>query len=151
MVLTKRPQRMYEWLDGAMPRSNIWIGVSVENQVELEKRLPYLINTPAAVRFVSFEPLLGRVSLQQHDYGSLIHWIIAGGESGPAARRMDPGWVWSLREQCRIAEVPFFFKQWGDYKPVVSEIWSFWNAGYDANEKKGGRVLYGHKLDEYPI
>lgn len=96
------------------PLPNLWVGTSVEN-AEQKHRIDELRAVPAAVRFLSCEPLLG-------DLGSVdltgIHWVIAGGESGAKARPMHPDWVWSLRDQCKAAGVPFFFKQWGEWKPI---------------------------------
>jgi protein gp37 len=123
---------------------NVWYGVTVCAPDELSK-LDDLRETPAAVRFVSFEPLLadmGQVDL------SGIDWVICGGESGPGARPMHPDWVRSLRDQCAAASVPFFFKQWGDHpwpwcKTMVT-------AGWDVNAKKGGRVLDGREWNQYP-
>jgi protein gp37 len=107
----------------AWPLPNVWIGVSVENQRWADIRIPHLLRTPAALRFLSCEPLLGRVDLQGGldwhlagtgaDGASGIGWVIAGGESGPGARLMDPGWARLLRDQCAVADVPFFFKQAG--------------------------------------
>jgi protein gp37 len=93
------------------PLPNVWLGVSAEDQPNADVRLSDLLATPAAVRFLSAEPLLGPiVGIQGLD------WVIAGGESGPHARPMHPAWARSLRDQCAAAGVPFFFKQWGEWK-----------------------------------
>lgn len=149
-ILTKRPERMLEfwrWFEAQglaesfMPRipRNIWIGVSVEDQKAADARIPKLLELPAAVRFLSCEPLLGQVHIHRlmaskpcpicgnldgeagrcycgWSIPSEIHWVIAGGESGPNARPMHPQWVRSLRDQCVDAGVPFFFKQWGEWR-----------------------------------
>jgi protein gp37 len=185
-VLTKRPARMVEWFKWAgtetldtlrecanvamrSPRSkvatsgntwplpNLWLGVSVENQAAADERIPLLLQTPAAVRFLSCEPLLGTVTLREEwlhgrfiecpdetqdkdtdpcngcdglgnrggDYcgavrGPKVSWVIVGGESGPGARPMHPDWARSLRDQCFAAGVPFFFKQWGEWRDIGS-------------------------------
>ena len=116
-VLTKRPGRMAEWLSSShaphpLP-TNIWLGVSVENSQWL-KRVDLLRSVKAAVRFISFEPLLGPIELRPADLRG-IHWVIVGGETGPAARRMEACWVDSIYSACEAARVPFFFKQWGAY------------------------------------
>lgn len=110
------------------PLKNVWIGVSCENQQAANERIPLLIRIPAAVRFLSCEPLIGHVDLNSiyipDNYGDSwfkpkIHWVIAGGESGGSnARMMHPDWLRSLRDQCAAAGVPFFFKQWGEYLPL---------------------------------
>jgi len=125
-VLTKRPGRMLEFVENwgeILP--NVWLGVSVEDQAWADKRIPELLRTPAALRFVSCEPLLSSVDLRSYfphevETGQLssafvegVNWVIVGGESGPGARRMDLEWARSLRDQCRQAGVPFFFKQKG--------------------------------------
>ena len=113
-VLTKRSERMRDLLrtacESAAIEPHIWWGVSVENRRHGLPRIDHLRDAPAAVRFLSVEPLLedlGRIDLEG------IHWVIVGGESGPGARPMQPDWVRTLRDQCRDAGVPFFFKQWG--------------------------------------
>lgn len=143
-VLTKRPERALEMLTGLpVARAievppNLWIGVSCENQETANERIPLLLQIPAAVRFLSCEPLLGPIDIGkatqaggiefEKKYGKIpygftwfrsnqIHWVIAGGESGRNARPMHPDWVRSLRDQCAKALVPFFFKQWGEYIP----------------------------------
>ncbi len=145
-ILTKRPERavkFYAWLKSEklikertdLP-TNVWLGVSVEDQATADERIPVLLETPAALRFVSYEPALGQVDLSRYlnpqtsyvpdPAGSAglhtlipgIDWLICGGESGPRARPMHPHWARSARDQCRAARVPFFFKQWGEWKPV---------------------------------
>lgn len=157
-VLTKRPERMREYMSAenvsarvidamlAMqtvrlpfakllkrwPLPNVWLGTSVEDQARADERIPHLLATPAAVRFVSYEPALGPVDLRlirvpgsddgdSHYRGSALHgkprldWVIVGGESGPGARPMHPDWARSIRDQCEAAGVPFFFKQVGEW------------------------------------
>jgi protein gp37 len=113
-VLTKRSLRMLSMLSNSLyvpaQAKNIWWGVSVENKRHGLPRIEHLQAAPAAVRFLSIEPLL-------EDLGILdltgIHWVIVGGESGPGARPMKESWVISIRDQCEAAGIPFFFKQWG--------------------------------------
>ncbi len=126
-ILTKRPERMVVFATtfrdfvGILP--NVWLGVSVENQKAADERIPLLLQTPAAVRFVSCEPLLGQIDIQidllaQNIVTNTgISWVIVGGESGPGARPMHPDWARSLRDQCQAAGVAFFFKQWGEWWP----------------------------------
>jgi protein gp37 len=114
------------------PLPNIWEGVSVEDQATADERIPLLLQTPAAVRFVSLEPMLGPVDIERgrgflsgnaHDNapynGQKLDWIILGGESGPGARAMNPAWARSVRDQSKAAGVPFFFKGWGEWGPTV--------------------------------
>ena len=127
------------------PLPNIWLGVSAERQQEADDRIPYLLNTPAAVRFVSAEPLLGPIdfdavkythtagffggALRWHHRGHChvqeglrypsLDWVIVGGESGPGARPMHPDWARGIRDQCQAAGVPFFFKQWGEWSVSI--------------------------------
>lgn len=114
------------------PLPNVWLGVSVEDQTRADERIPDLLATHAAVRFLSCEPLLGPVDLvgpphdSEFDYlgsgvGANIDWVIAGGESGPKARPSHPDWFRSLRDQCAAANVPFHFKQWGEWLPAREE------------------------------
>jgi len=100
--------------NGCLP--NVWLGVSVEDQRRADERIPILMDTPAAVRFLSVEPLLGPVSLAGFSQKNPLHWVIVGGESGPGARPMHPAWPRLLRDECETAGVPFFFKQWGDWR-----------------------------------
>jgi protein gp37 len=122
-VLTKRPERMREWLSRTVaprPQTNIWLGVSVENQETANDRIPILLRTPAAVRFLSIEPLLEPVHLEYEWLGktlshlnAVIDWVIVGGESGPKARHFDVDWARSIRDECRAANVAYFLKQLG--------------------------------------
>lgn len=133
-VLTKRAarmrdycQRLYHTEDPAgcgWPLPNVWLGVSIEDQRRADERIPPLLVTPAAVRFLSCEPLLGPIDLRlfaglESPRASKLHWVIAGGESGPKARLMHPGWARGLRDQCAAAGIPFFFKQWGEWAPWI--------------------------------
>jgi protein gp37 len=123
-ILTKRVLRMCRFLEGndeyALP--NVWLGVSVENQKSADERIPWLMKTPAVVRFISYEPALGAVDftdhiLKDHEHINLkpavINWIIAGGETGVGARPANPDWFRKVRDQCEEANVPFFFKGMG--------------------------------------
>lgn len=236
-VLTKRPARMLEYSKGYMrrnhdilftarklvpqsrlkiqdacwPLSNVHLGVTAEKQEQADARIPILLQTPAAVRFVSYEPALGPVDFkpylsprpghpvckscvsfnktecpgvdpkmpesvaqnkcsQCHDLMPLEHrnpildGIIAGGESGPGARPAHPDWFRSVRDQCSAAQVPFFFKQWGEWLPVIEG--AEWIAHSDKSEKKlrdiggtlmahvgkkaAGRLLDGREHNELP-
>jgi protein gp37 len=120
-VLTKRSERLKQLLNStlgfAAEQPHIWWGVSVEDQKHGLPRIDHLRAANAAVRFLSIEPLLedlGPVNLAG------IHWVIVGGESGPGARPMEEGWVLSVRDQCRHADVPFFFKQWGGVRKAAT-------------------------------
>jgi protein gp37 len=128
-VLTKRAARLRKIADRLDWPDNVWMGVSVEDQDSFD-RIDDLRQVPAAVRFLSCEPLLG--PLDGIDLTG-IDWVIAGGESGPAHRLLDPAWVADLRDTCQAAGVPFFFKQWGGRTP-----------------KAGGRLLDGLLWDEMP-
>lgn len=126
-VLTKRSERLAELAPSLPWPSNVWMGVSVENQ-RFTSRIDDLREVPATVRFLSCEPLLGSLELDLEG----IHWVIAGGESGPGARAMAPDWVRGVRDQCASAEVPFFFKQWG---------------AYDCDSRRVGKKRSGRTLD----
>jgi protein gp37 len=133
-VLTKRSPRLRKLLSSQLTRAgqqpNIWWGVSIENRKYGFPRLEDLKNSPAAVRFLSIEPLLedlGELDLQG------IHWVIVGGESGHGARPINESWVLSIMEQCKAAKVPFFFKQWGGI-----------------HKSRAGRLLQGRTYDEFP-
>jgi protein gp37 len=176
------------------PLPNVWLGVSTETQSWADIRIPALLATPAAVRFISAEPLLGSINLTNaactgtlptftgtpvHSSSccrhalNLIDWVITGGESGPAARPMHPGWARSLRNQCQRAHIPFFFKQWGTWAPfqpdhhphptrrVITTTGTSrpYNGppivGHDTvmghyGKARAGRLLDGRTWDQYP-
>ena len=188
LILTKRPQNVKRFLDDAetMPShfwpgaagnsvwddivagnfDHVWFGTSVEDQVTADARIPELLKIPAAVRFLSMEPLLGPVDFREMDlaYGHfpqtdrqkaaglspcekrvmnplhLLNWVIVGGESGHHARPMHPEWVRDIREQCLPAGVPFFFKQWGEHN----------SDGTRVGKKAAGRLLDGTEWNEAP-
>ncbi len=150
LLLTKRignAARMLPWSACSQPWPHVWIGATVANQAEVNRDVPKLLATPARVRFLSVEPMLGRIDLEAIPFGppctgcglpvhldvltgstSCLHacdgpqftgidWVICGGESGPHARPMHPDWARSLRDQCAAAGVPFLFKQWGEWLP----------------------------------
>ncbi len=168
-ILTKRSDRMKRLMNG--PKShehwhpktwhrsilpNVWLGVSVENRAALH-RIDDLRATPAAKRFLSIEPLL-------EDLGEIelagIDWVIVGGESGPDARPMHPDWARSIRDQCAAAGTPYFFKQWGDWMPVVDRetddpdwqiVYSnpslhFGNGRYRFHNLAGGQGFHGERV-----
>jgi protein gp37 len=211
-VLTKRPQRMLEYLsapvidDGfgvrrtfadritmivgnefplglerelkpaAWPLPNVWLGVTVENQPAADERIPLVLRTPAAVRFISAEPLLGPLSIERFLYRTCRKWesdppdpqacdgdkcpgrridqVICGGESGPGARPMEAAWARSLRDQCAEARVPFFFKQWGEWGPNWLNDENGKVAGSEWMDKLGkkaaGRLLDDREWNEFP-
>lgn len=128
-VLTKRSERLLDLALDLPWRPHIWMGVSVEND-DYTFRIDHLRQTGAHIKFLSLEPLLGPLpSLCLNG----IDWVIAGGESGPGARTMEKSWVVDIRNRCRVAKVPFFFKQWGG-----------------VNKKLAGRILEGRTWDEMP-
>jgi protein gp37 len=128
-VLTKRAERLGSLAEALPWPPNVWVGVTVET-ADYVDRIRHLQAVPAAVRFVSLEPLLGPIT---HLPVSGLDWVIVGGESGPGARPMHVGWARSLRDQCEAAEVPFFFKQWGGVRRTSA-----------------GRLLDGRTWDQYP-
>lgn len=171
-ILTKRPARMRayimaKYVRGIGPLPNVWLGTSICDQGDADKFVPELLATPAAVRFLSCEPLLGPIDLyhgdpdprlgghkatktflgdwwEPGDYqkGPARHgvdWVIAGGESGPSARPMHPDWARSLRDQCAAADVPFHFKQHGEFLD-----------GVRVGVKKAGRLMDGRTHDDCP-
>lgn len=187
-VLTKRPERMKEYFEmtagGAdiqremyaiagydskmasnfsLPLPNLWLGVSVENQEQADKRIPYLLETPAQVRFLSCEPLLEQVYLPSLPK---IDWVIVGGESGKGTRPMHPDWVRNIRNQCEATGTKFFFKQWGEYLPIDQFKYIQENPCFDNIElvsttiqgcnyfhigkHKAGRLLDGMEYNETP-
>jgi len=211
LFLTKRPERILAWREWVLKtRIDVqhaawfqhvaWIGVTTDSQEQADKRIPILLQIPAAVRFVSAEPMLGPVDLNWVGSGAAhydclhganlfrdgrvsgvtkIDWVICGGESGPGARPMHPGWARSLRDQCLASAVPFFFKQWGQWEPVCKlyaddqlekedgrgELFALEPNGHfeeyyqpspdawlmeSVGKKKSGRLLDGREWNQYP-
>ena len=165
------------------PLPHVWLGVSVEDQAAADERIPLLLQTPAAVRWISAEPWLGPVKLKHGDLRPWekpeqrpkLHWVVAGGESGPKARPSHPDWYRALRDQCRTTGVPFFFKQWGQWSPdyaftrvatvdPVTGVAQNPNAAmgakglavqglntmFSVGKTKAGRLLDGREWNEYP-
>lgn len=195
-VLTKRPERMLTYMSNAemsvrdiikyepaaekmcWPLPNVWLGVSVEDQDTANVRIPLLLKTPAAVRWISAEPLLGRIDLRflwsrqtsrsaigQINTYARLNWVVAGGESGPKARPTHPDAVRSLRDQCAAADMPFLFKQWGEWQTIddMSIECVYKTPGrapghrfvdgvevYRCGKRAAGRHLDGVLHDEYP-
>lgn len=215
-VLTKRAERMREYLsvdrrqawaraavqygggddpDGLYdqvalaecPHPRIWLGLSTENQATADERIPHLLQTPAAVRWISAEPLLEALNLAFWldrlpavvDGRPRLDWVVLGGESGRGARAMHPKWVQSLRDQCESADVPFLFKQWGEWLPMCQQErsdafpevvadrangapmsgypaervhqWSGSTESYRTGKHNSGRRLDGLLHDGYPM
>lgn len=155
------------------PWPNVWLGITVVNQSEADRDIPKLLSTPAAVRFLSMEPLLGPVDIarwlddgsNEMALASTLSWVIVGGESGPGARPMHPQWARDIRDQCEAAGVPFLFKQWGEWAPnehfthlprrdeaihewfdgdaVIDHSWRY-------GKKAAGRLLDGQEHNGYP-
>lgn len=136
-VLTKRAERMADFFCDHTPAKNAWLGVTVEDRRYGVPRIDALRRVPAAIRFLSVEPLL-------EDLGGIdlngIHWVIVGGESGPKARPMRQEWVLSIKRQCEAQGAAFFFKQWGGWGP----------DGEKRAKKRNGRLLDGRTWDGVP-
>lgn len=155
------------------PLKNLWLGVSVEDQKTANERIPLLLQTPAVVRWISAEPLLGPLGLTRLPWrdgafidaltgwehfgvgyaegGPRLDWIVAGGESGPHARPMDPEWVRGLRDHAMLADVPFFFKQWGEFVPAVAKGAVSGEVGMRrVGKKSAGAVLDGREWRQMP-
>jgi protein gp37 len=156
------PGAFYTLENGCWHFANVWLGVSAERQEEADERIPHLMNTPAAVRFISAEPLLGPIDLigtlaryqdspQKRGCSvplgrQLLDWIIVGGESGSKARPMHPQWAQDIRDQCAEAGVPFFFKQWGEWTPHKPV------AGGDlGGDVRAGRVRIVHPTGQSDV
>jgi len=151
------------WLENwfvGQPPANVWVGTSIEDQKTADERVPHLLQIPAAVRFLSCEPMLGEIDLRKvRPMVAPINWVICGGESGPHARPMNPEWARSLRDQCVDAGVPFLFKQWGEWSPCATmrehslartRVSPDGTALYRIGKKAAGRLLDGREWNEYP-
>lgn len=165
---------LHDWTSGSPPH-NVWLGATIVNQEEADRDIPKLLEAPARIRFLSMEPLLGPVRIPEvffkplhfdgRDYAypdgaGLIDWVIVGGESGPGARPMSPDWVRGLRNQCAAAGVPFLFKQWGEWVPMLGQQEGLpvkhktttsdgWVMGW-AGKKAAGRLLDGVEHNGFP-
>lgn len=157
LLLTKRPDRVLGYVPWAdIWPENVWIGTTVENQEWADKRLPALAAIPAAVRFISAEPLLGPLSLD--GWAHAVDWVITGGESGPRARPSSPSWFRNLLNDCMAADIPFHFKQWGDWAPgQCLNLAKARSASVDdgttmhrVGKKAAGRILDGLTWDGLP-
>jgi protein gp37 len=159
LLLTKRPefvQRLVPW--GEKWPENVWLGTSIENQEWADKRLPIFVAIPARIRFLSCEPLLGPLDLARYTKKKGIHWIIAGGESGPGSRPMNPDWVRGLRDFSAKQGVAFHFKQWGNFAPAPKKtsqlsLFTLPEGPVMVSQHKAanGRLLDGKTHDEFPM
>jgi protein gp37 len=148
-LLTKRAGRMQQLVKTAQP--NVWLGVSVESQKYTDERIPLLLKTPAAVRFLSVEPQLEAVGIAKYLSTGLIHLVIDGGESGPHARPFNLAWAESLRDQCKSAGVAFFMKQCGS-NPIGDGL-AFAPTRARTTSQGRGRIFLDPKggvMDEWP-
>lgn len=173
-ILTKRIERAPGRVpDPVLP--NIWFGVSIEDQKTADERIPQLLRLSAAKRFVSYEPALGPVGLFSylpcsHEPGGCdlcrewevthgLDWVICGGESGPEARAMHPDWARSVRDQCVAAQVPFFFKQWGETLPAMQDgalvkgiqVMNASDEPQRIGKKKAGALLDDQEWRQFPV
>jgi protein gp37 len=149
------------------PPPNFWLGVSAENQEWYDRRIPELLTVEAAVRWVSYEPALGRIefsdasrrpdAVRRLGRPALegVDWVVCGGESGPQARPMYPDWARSVRDQCAACGVAFFFKQWGEYAPEPPQMrpdaMPVTEGMYRLGKKASGDVLDGRQWHEFPM
>jgi protein gp37 len=142
-ILTKRAWRMLKYFHYC-PRvlPNVWMGVSAEDQRTLSERLPLLLRVPAFCRFISYEPALGEIDVTPwvKEYRGSLHWVIAGGESGPGSRPANVEWFRNVRDQCITEGIAFFFKQWGAHG----------HDGVLRLKKDNGRMLDGREWAEFP-
>ena len=154
MMLTKRPENILrmlpsDWGDGY---SNVWLGVTGENQTYFDQRWKHLQNIPAVIKFISYEPALGPLRLPKH--GPFPDWLISGGESGGGARPMDPQWVRDIIAACWRRAIAPFHKQWGTYSNnplVVEQGMTVKDAKALDNHGKGGGLVDGKLIREFPL
>ncbi|MCA7954554.1 phage Gp37/Gp68 family protein [Burkholderia seminalis] len=170
LLLTKRIHLVRKQLPkGYEFPKNVWLGTTVEDQATAKKRIKYLLEfSSPSVRFLSCEPLLSALDLSEYlvrnEKGNRIDWVIAGGESGPRSRPMDPAWPSALQRQCAKAKVPFHFKQWGHWAPIEyvadvlkksTPIHVIRTDGSEVSvaaigKGKAGRILAGKHWDQFP-
>ena len=162
-ILTKRPENIAKMLPNSWGDGwpNVWLGISAEDQQRYDHRWPILADIPAAIRFVSYEPALGPVSMMPKTHGDIWpDWTIVGGESGPGARPMNPDWARNARDETIHGGGAFFFKQWGKYSnnPLTDSGWRNGSHASVATAKdidppengKGGALLDGWLWREFP-
>ena len=174
------PYKPWGYLHQLWPLPNVWLGVTAENQEQADKRIPILLQIPAAVRWVSVEPMLGPINLshldhawqtnaltgKQSDMGrpyydtGKLDWVACGGESGHGARPLHPDMAWGLMDQCVSVGIPFFFKQWGEWindypNHLESKCWKqtyqHGTTFYRVGKKNAGRLLDGRTWDDMPV
>ncbi len=164
LLLTKRPhlaKRLVPWKE-RWPK-NVWLGTTVENQRFAEARIPHLLESNACIKFISCEPLLGKLDLLPWLENRQIDWVITGGETGGNARPSDPEWFLALKDQCIRTKTAFHFKQWGDWFPIEEEAAMImgpkvrtlhsrkYSVGFvKSGKKKNGRILDGQSWDGLP-
>lgn len=161
-ILTKRPERMMEYCNKMQPLPNVWLGVSAENQQRYYERIPFLLRTRAAIRFVSLEPLLGEINIKQQlvkhwavdkmyfvdGKQTSLDWVIVGGESGPIARECDIEWILDIANQCKLTGVPLFVKQLGS-RPIYEFPKDFNKVRHILIDKSG--IGYkGNNFENFP-
>jgi protein gp37 len=170
LLLTKRPQNISRLAPyGDRWPHNVWLGATAENQKWLDKRMAYLTALPARILFLSCEPLLGPLDLShwmeraRRGESRMLHWVIAGGESGAYSRPMHPEWLTSLRDQCVDSGIRFHFKQWGNWRPVSpSQVNGYQTKTLhlssgktvpivNIGKKAAGRSLQGRTWDQVPV
>lgn len=140
-LVTKRPERIAECLPANWPEAfrNVWMLITAENQKYLDERFPYLDRLDV-IRGLSLEPLLGPIDLRKNLVEHRVDWVIVGGESGANARPTNPDWVRELRDQCDSRNIPFFFKQWGEFNEFGERV----------GRKNSGRTLDGQTWNDFP-
>jgi len=183
LILTKRPERMAIYFREIYKQislyTNLWLGVTAENQEQADKRIPVLLSIPAAKRFISIEPILSNIAMCGFDgttyrpwldkitYPTSIDWVIVGGETGRNARPIHPDWVRGIRNNCINLNIPFFFKQWGEwqfgqqtemeklrglalYRPGTYHDWGDGLISLKIGKKSAGRLLDGKEYNQIP-
>lgn len=169
ILLTKRPQVARKYFDRRAVPDNLWLGITAENQKMLALRGPAILSIPARIHVLSAEPLLGPIDISQADNMRAkaaapgrrgFAWVIAGGESGPRARPSHADWFRSLRDQCIASDVPFHFKQWGEWRGHSLDedtpkggrhIWNDGHVSIRIGKKAAGANLDGRAWRQFPV
>lgn len=167
LILTKRPERaldfwkcMEQTRPGWKCPPNVWMGTSANDQKSADERVPILLQLDGCLLFLSYEPATGPLNLSRIYFATMfldalegdrrLNWVIAGGESGHKAVPMEPGWALAVRDQCRKAGVPFFFKQWGTWHPVTLPTDWMYTGDHVRGKDKGFNVLDGETFQQFP-